>query len=244
MVSFYLRDFPFNLIQRDQAFVPAPRPKSTPPPPSSPPHPPPPPLLLVKMIKNRTRVGLKEYLKPARLMHDMEDEELLWRASMVPRIREFPFKRIPKVAFMFLTRGPVILAPLWELFFRGHEGLYSIYVHPNPSFNGTEPVGSVFHGRRIPSKVSVFLLIPSYLSLIVSLISVPFMFPINIERVLIKRGQFRGNNAANNMTCMTNQNRKNVQIEPHSFANSSTPNVLMLYWLMTLLLLKLAQSNS
>lgn len=86
------------------------------------------------------------------LKHGMSDEELLWRASMTPKIQEFPFERVPKIAFMFLTRGPVILAPLWEKFFKGNQGLYSIYVHSDPSFNGSEPEGSVFHGRRIASK--------------------------------------------------------------------------------------------
>ncbi|KAK6921717.1 Glycosyl transferase, family 14 [Dillenia turbinata] len=91
-------------------------------------------------------------LQPASVMHNMEDEELLWRASMVPKIREFPFKTAPKVAFMFLTKGPVSLAPLWEKFFKGYEGLFSIYIHSNPSYNGSEPEDSVFYGRRIPSK--------------------------------------------------------------------------------------------
>ncbi|KAK4792648.1 hypothetical protein SAY86_023083 [Trapa natans] len=99
------------------------------------------------------RVGLSEFLKPPDMMHDMEDEELMWRASMMaPRIREYPFQRVPKVAFMFLTKGPVLLAPLWELFFKGHEGLYSIYVHSSPSWNGSDPEGSVFSGRRISSQ--------------------------------------------------------------------------------------------
>ena len=135
-LSFYLKDFPFNL-QLNQFLSPTS-----------------PPVLISLKTKNLTRVGLKEYLKPPDVMHDMKDKELLWRASMVPRIRELPFNRTPKVAFMFLTKGAMPLAPLWELFFKGHEGLYSIYVHPNPSFNGTVPQGSVFHGRRIPSKVS------------------------------------------------------------------------------------------
>ncbi|EYU30001.1 hypothetical protein ABFS82_05G035200 [Erythranthe guttata] len=88
------------------------------------------------------------------VLHGMSERELMWRASMAPKIKEFPFERAPKVAFMFLTRGPVILAPLWERFFRGHRGLYSIYVHSDPSFNGSEPDrDSIFHGRRIPSKV-------------------------------------------------------------------------------------------
>jgi hypothetical protein len=38
---------------------------------------------------------------------------------------------------MFLTKGPVLLAPLWEKFFKGNEGLFSIYIHPNPSFDET-----------------------------------------------------------------------------------------------------------
>ncbi|KAJ9140770.1 hypothetical protein P3X46_031375 [Hevea brasiliensis] len=108
-------------------------------------------------IKNETsvlpRVGLKEYLKvPTDAKHDMEDEELLWRASMVPRINQYPFDRVPKIAFLFLTKGPVLMAPLWEKFFKGHQGLYSIYVHSSPSYNESYPESPVFHGRRIPSK--------------------------------------------------------------------------------------------
>ncbi|KAK7380057.1 hypothetical protein VNO78_32412 [Psophocarpus tetragonolobus] len=99
-----------------------------------------------------TRIGLREFLRPPMMMHDMTDEELLWRASMVPMINNVPFKHTPKVAFMFLTKGAVLLAPLWERFFKGNEGLYSIYVHSHPSFNGTVPETSVFHGRNIPSQ--------------------------------------------------------------------------------------------
>ena len=115
----------------------------------------------VSISHNHTKViafprdGLRGFLRPPKAMHNMTEEELLWRASVVPRIRELPFKMTPKIAFMFLTRGPVFLAPLWERFFKGNEGLYSIYVHSHPSFNGTVPQSSVFHGRRIPSKVSL-----------------------------------------------------------------------------------------
>ncbi|WCJ24484.1 Core-2/I-branching beta-1 6-N-acetylglucosaminyltransferase family protein [Euphorbia peplus] len=100
------------------------------------------------------RVGLREYLKvPEHVKHDMNDEELLWRASMGLNVKEYPFERVPKVAFMFLTRGPVLMAPLWEQFFKGHDqALYSIYVHSNPSYNESDPETPVFHGRRIPSK--------------------------------------------------------------------------------------------
>ncbi|XP_038895081.1 glycosyltransferase BC10-like [Benincasa hispida] len=109
------------------------------PPPSSPP----------------SRVGLKDFLKPPPALHDMTEEELLWRASLVPRrIPNFPSteKSRRKIAFLFLTKDGVGLAPLWELFFKGHRGFYSIYVHRSPSSNATVDSSSVFYGRSIPSK--------------------------------------------------------------------------------------------
>ncbi|TKY69337.1 acetylglucosaminyltransferase protein [Spatholobus suberectus] len=113
----------------------------------------PPPIEKPKVSNSTLRqVGLKEFIQPSNVVHDMSDEELLWRASMTPKIREYPFDRVPKVAFMFLVRGPVPLAPFWNKFFTGHEGYYSIYVHSDPSYNGSDPESSAFHGRRIPSK--------------------------------------------------------------------------------------------
>ncbi|KAJ6721172.1 CORE-2/I-BRANCHING BETA-16-N-ACETYLGLUCOSAMINYLTRANSFERASE FAMILY PROTEIN-RELATED [Salix viminalis] len=119
------------------------------------------------LIKLPPRVGLKEYLKVPAVKHDMDEKELLWRASMTPNIREFPFDRVPKIAFMFLTKGPVLMAPLWEKFFKGHDGLYSIYVHSSPSYNESDPESPVFHGRRIPSKVSLLhsFFVTSYVNL-------------------------------------------------------------------------------
>lgn len=88
------------------------------------------------------------------LDHSMTDEDLLWRASFRPGVRRYPFRRVPKLAFMFLTRGPLPLAPLWERFFRGNEGRYSIYVHALPSYRANFTSESVFYRRQIPSKVS------------------------------------------------------------------------------------------
>lgn len=110
---------------------------------------PPPPL------RPRVRIGLEKYIQPMEAMHDLSDDELMWRASMVPKVVEYPYDRTPKVAFMFLTRGSVLLAPLWEMFFKGHDGLFTIYVHSSSGLpsNGTQQQDSVFYGRRIPSKV-------------------------------------------------------------------------------------------
>ncbi|XP_057516421.1 glycosyltransferase BC10-like isoform X1 [Amaranthus tricolor] len=101
--------------------------------------------------------GLDEWIKPpSNLMHRMSDEELFWRATLVPRIKSYPFTRNPKIAFMFLTKGPLPLAPLWERFFKGYHGLFSIYVHALPSYNEEFPPTSVFYRRHIPSQVAAW----------------------------------------------------------------------------------------
>lgn len=98
---------------------------------------------------------LDRWIRPSsNLMHKMTDEELFWRASFVPRLKKYPFKRVPKVAFMFLTRGPLPLYPLWEKFLQRHEGLYSIYVHSIPTYRANFPSTSAFYQRQIPSQVA------------------------------------------------------------------------------------------
>ncbi|KAJ0433620.1 putative glycosyl transferase, family 14 [Helianthus annuus] len=109
------------------------------------PSPPPPP--------SQIEIGMEKCTYLTDVTREMTEDELIWRASMVPRVTEYPFEKTPKVAFMFLTRGSVLLSPLWDLFFKGHDGLFSIYVHSSGlSSNWTEPEESVFYGRRIPSK--------------------------------------------------------------------------------------------
>ncbi|KVH97975.1 uncharacterized protein LOC112511667 [Cynara cardunculus var. scolymus] len=99
-------------------------------------------------------ISLQNLIKPpSNYLHIMNDSELLWRASLVPQIKEYPFKRLPKIAFMFLTRGPLPLSPLWEKFFEGNEGLYSIYVHSLPSYKPNFSTSSVFYRRQIPGQM-------------------------------------------------------------------------------------------
>ncbi|KAJ7569804.1 hypothetical protein O6H91_01G096000 [Diphasiastrum complanatum] len=83
------------------------------------------------------------------LHHNMSDEELFWKASSVAGE---PLNCVSKVAFMFLTKGPLPLAPLWEAYFKGNEDYYSIYVHTVPGYTLDVPSWSVFHGRQIPSQ--------------------------------------------------------------------------------------------
>jgi len=112
---------------------------------SSPPPPPPP---------QNPQLRSAGFLSPSGVMHNMTDEELYWRASMAPMVRRTPVSRVPKVAFLFLVRGELPLRPLWEKFFAGHEGRYSIYVHAHPSYTGSPPTDSAFYGRYIPSQVT------------------------------------------------------------------------------------------
>uniref|UniRef100_A0A7N0SWG9 Core-2/I-branching beta-1,6-N-acetylglucosaminyltransferase family protein n=1 Tax=Kalanchoe fedtschenkoi TaxID=63787 RepID=A0A7N0SWG9_KALFE len=98
-------------------------------------------------------LGMDRFVKPPGLKHSLSDRELFWRASMEPRVKRYPFARVPKVAFMFLTRGPLPLLPLWERFFEGQDrNLYTIYVHANPGFDLNVSSSSVFYGRQIPSQ--------------------------------------------------------------------------------------------
>ncbi|GAB4846809.1 hypothetical protein Ancab_025814 [Ancistrocladus abbreviatus] len=97
-------------------------------------------------------LNMDNILHPKELVHSLSDEELFWRASMVPEIEEYPYIRVPRVAFMFLTRGPLPFLPLWERFFQGHGGQFSIYVHTIPGYHLNVSTDSPFHGRRIPSQ--------------------------------------------------------------------------------------------
>ncbi|KAG0616547.1 hypothetical protein M758_5G124100 [Ceratodon purpureus] len=92
--------------------------------------------------------------KASTLQHGLPDEELLWRASLTHRrtVVLAQHRKVPKVAFMFLTRGPLPLAPLWEHFFANFHELFSIYVHAHPSYTPTTSPSSVFHLRNIPSQ--------------------------------------------------------------------------------------------
>ncbi|KAG0521950.1 hypothetical protein BDA96_08G206000 [Sorghum bicolor] len=93
---------------------------------------------------------------PASAWHNMTDEELLWAASWRPSVRRYPYRRTPKVAFMFLTRGPLPLAPLWDRFFAGagDAALFSVYVHATPGYRHDFPPASAFHRRFVPSQVA------------------------------------------------------------------------------------------
>ncbi|KAH7866841.1 hypothetical protein Vadar_025666 [Vaccinium darrowii] len=107
---------------------------------------------IVVNCKKEDCLSMGSFLRPKNLTHGMSDEELFWRASLVPTKAAFPYSRVAKVAFMFLTRGPLPFLPLWERFFKGHEKLFSIYVHALPGYELNVSDTSPFYLRQIPSQ--------------------------------------------------------------------------------------------
>ncbi|KAK9071017.1 hypothetical protein SSX86_009585 [Deinandra increscens subsp. villosa] len=83
--------------------------------------------------------------------NDNDDSSLFHMAS---RVDPNPSPGAPKkIAFMFLTTGPLPFAPLWELYFTRTRktGLYNIYIHADPSIR-PDLFHGVFSHRTIPSK--------------------------------------------------------------------------------------------
>ncbi|CAH9058864.1 unnamed protein product [Cuscuta europaea] len=98
-------------------------------------------------------LSMESFIRPSTLNHGMKDEELFWRASLVPTKNEYPFQRVPKVAFMFLTRGALPMMPLWERFFyRQDKNKYGIYVHAPPGYEFNVANNSAFYNRQIKSQ--------------------------------------------------------------------------------------------
>ncbi|CAJ1963806.1 unnamed protein product [Sphenostylis stenocarpa] len=138
--NFISQPIPLHHPQLSHNFLPIPNCTATA---HSPPPPPPPPL---------PPLDMEEFLHPPNLTHTLSDEELFWRASLMPKKEGYPFRRIPKVAFMFITRGPLPMLPLWERFFDGHTPLFNIYIHAPPRFHLNVSQSSPFYARHIPSQ--------------------------------------------------------------------------------------------
>ncbi|KAK9705696.1 hypothetical protein RND81_07G076200 [Saponaria officinalis] len=60
----------------------------------------------------------------------LTDEELASQVIVTEMLRApLPSTNSPKIAFMFLTPGTLPFETLWDKFFSGHEGKFSVYVH-------------------------------------------------------------------------------------------------------------------
>lgn len=83
-----------------------------------------------------------------------EDKRLIEVIGKFKKEREDISSRIEqkKIAFMFLVRGNMPLAPLWERFFKGHYGKFTIYVHTSPGFVYPESASHLFRNNQIRSE--------------------------------------------------------------------------------------------
>ncbi|KAJ0743902.1 putative glycosyl transferase, family 14 [Helianthus annuus] len=86
--------------------------------------------------------------------NDDNDTSLFQLASRV-NPNPSPTGAPKKLAFMFLTTGPLPLAPLWELYFNRtkRHNLYNIYIHADPNLKQHDLLyQGVFTNRTVPSK--------------------------------------------------------------------------------------------
>ncbi|KAH9306684.1 hypothetical protein KI387_011088, partial [Taxus chinensis] len=84
----------------------------------------------------------------------MSDREMAARI-VAQDILKMPLNltKMRKIAFMFLTPGPLPFDMLWEEFFKGHEGKYTVYVHASKQITLKKAWKStVFLGRDISSQ--------------------------------------------------------------------------------------------
>ncbi|KAI9097641.1 hypothetical protein K1719_025412 [Acacia pycnantha] len=90
-------------------------------------------------------------LRPDNVFLQITDSEIESRVVNEEILKIKPLEtKNPKVAFLFLTPDPLPFEKLWDTFFEGHEGKFSVYVHmPNE-----KPVhkSRYFVGREIRSK--------------------------------------------------------------------------------------------
>lgn len=83
----------------------------------------------------------------------MTDEQLFQKVLSMPKFEP----KIPSIAFLFLTRGPLPFADLWARFFLGNELRYSVYIHTPKGYKyqKLELPDSFLH-RTIPSQNTEF----------------------------------------------------------------------------------------
>ncbi|MED6199116.1 hypothetical protein PIB30_072893 [Stylosanthes scabra] len=88
---------------------------------------------------------------PKVIARELTDRELESRVVINEILNVDPAKtKIPKVAFLFLTPGSLPFEKLWHMFFKGHEGKFSVYVHA--SREKPVHVSPYFVGREIHSE--------------------------------------------------------------------------------------------
>lgn len=97
--------------------------------------------------------GLSNWLPPAPA-REFTDDEIASRVVIRDILRKPQIEsKNPKVAFMFLTPGPLPFEKLWDMFFQGHEGKFSVYVHSSmdqPVHSSRHFINREIHNDKVP----------------------------------------------------------------------------------------------
>ncbi|KAJ8486370.1 hypothetical protein OPV22_018855 [Ensete ventricosum] len=82
------------------------------------------------LVDRTCNLGLSTIVEVYKSARVLTDDEFVSHV-LIKDILSAPYKEPmnPKIAFMFLTPGSLPFEKLWEKFFLGHEGRFSIYVH-------------------------------------------------------------------------------------------------------------------
>uniref|UniRef100_A0A165ZS46 Glycosyltransferase n=1 Tax=Daucus carota subsp. sativus TaxID=79200 RepID=A0A165ZS46_DAUCS len=92
---------------------------------------------------------------PSTPVRELTDEETAAQVVISEILHTPPLQpKIPKVAFMFLTPGPLPFERLWDMFFHGHEDKFTVYVHA--SREQPVHVSRYFASRNIHSEKVVW----------------------------------------------------------------------------------------
>ncbi|XP_042031693.1 glycosyltransferase BC10-like [Salvia splendens] len=81
------------------------------------------------VFSSRGCKGMPNWLPPSPI-RELTDEEIAARV-VIRDILNMPtaIQTTPKIAFLYLTPGALPFEKLWDKFFQGHEGRFSVYVH-------------------------------------------------------------------------------------------------------------------
>ncbi|XP_024194108.1 glycosyltransferase BC10 [Rosa chinensis] len=81
------------------------------------------------IFSSRGCKAISDWLPPAPA-REYNDDEIAARVVIKEILSAPPVQsKNPKIAFMFLTPSAVPFEKLWDKFFKGHEGKFSVYVH-------------------------------------------------------------------------------------------------------------------
>ena len=125
--------------------------------------------------QRRNHVRLHKYLIDAQLLQDAVDAAGWPPSSSNSSSTGSSSTLVPRIAFLFLVRGSIPFEPLWEKFFSGNEGKYSLYVHAAPGYRF--PNTSLFFQKEIAQSKPVVRMSRSLVDAVRRLLAVALLDP-------------------------------------------------------------------